>query len=198
MCAALGILCTASSLHAQEAHQVGLTMGYPATVGLMWHASDRVALRPEFSISTSTSDLNPVPVLGSSNSSSSTVAVGISALFYCWKWDALRAYVAPRFTYSRLEGSSERTSETISFPTSSLVTTTTRTETTITTTSGAGLFGAQYSLHKRFSAFGEVGFGYGSSQSSARTTPLPTFDISLNPSTHGWSTRTGAGVIFYF
>jgi hypothetical protein len=198
MYAALGVLGTASSLHAQEAHQVGLTMGYPATVGLMWHVSDRVSLRPEFSISTNTSDMTSVPVLGTSTSSSSTVVVGISALFYCWKWDALRAYVAPRFTYSRLEGSSERTSETISFPSLSPVTTTTRTETTITTTSSAGLFGAQYSLHRRFSAFGEVGFGYSSTRSSARTTPPPTFDISINPSAHGWSTRTGAGVIFYF
>jgi hypothetical protein len=107
--------------------------------------------------------------------------------------------VAPRFTYSRLAGSSERTSESFSLINFSVVTTTTTTtETTITTKSATGLFGAQYSLHKRFSAFGEVGFGYSTSRSSGKTTPPPTFEISLNPSTHGWGTRTGAGVIFYF
>jgi hypothetical protein len=164
----------------------------------MWHAADRVALRPEISFSSSASDPTSVPVLGTSVSSSSTVGVGISALFYCWKWDALRAYVAPRFTYSRLAGSSERTNQSITFPTLTPVTTTTTTETTITTASGTGLFGAQYLLHKRFSAFGEVGFGYSRSQSSSTTSPPPTFDISITPSTHGWGTRTGAGVIFYF
>lgn len=177
-------------------------MGYPPAVGLMWHATDLVALRPEISFSSSATDLNEssLPLLGTSASSSSTVSVGVSALFYCWKWDALRAYVAPRFTYSRLSGSSERTSESISLTNFSVVTTTTTTttETTITTKSASGLFGAQYSLHKRFSAFGEVGFGYSTSESSGKTTPPPAFDISLNPSTHGWGTRTGAGVIFYF
>ena len=58
--------------------------------------------------------------------------------------------------------------------------------------------GLSYSLHKRFSAFGEVGYGYSRTQSSSKTSPPPTFDISLNPSSHSWGTRTGAGVIFYF
>ena len=32
----------------QEKGQVGLTVGYPASVGVVWHAVDRVAVRPEF------------------------------------------------------------------------------------------------------------------------------------------------------
>ena len=160
LCAALWVSCTASTLHAQERGQVGLTMGYPPAVGLMWQVTDLVALRPEISFTSSASDPTSIPLLGTTSNSSSTLGVGVSALFYFWKWDALRAYVAPRFTYSRLHGSSERTSQSISFPPLSTVTTTTTTETTLTTESYVGLFGAQYSLHKRFSAFGEVGFGY--------------------------------------
>jgi hypothetical protein len=40
--------------------------------------------------------------------------------------------------------------------------------------------------------------GYNRTHSTAETTPPPTFDISLTLSTHGWSTRSSAGVIFYF
>ena len=159
-------------------------MGYPPAVGLMWHVTDLVALRPEISFTASAIDPTSIPVLGSSTSSSSTLGVGVSALLYFWKWDALRAYVAPRFTYSRLDGSSERTTQSLAFPSLSTITTTTTTETTLTTESYVGLFGAQDSLHKRFSAFGEVGFGYSRTQSSSKTSPPPTFDISLNPSSH--------------
>ena len=143
LCGALWVSCTASSLHAQERGQVGLTMGYPPAVGLVWHVTDLVAVRPEISFTSSASDPTSIPVLGTSTSSSSTLGVGVSALFYLWKWDALRAYVAPRFTYSRLDGSSERTTQMLTFPSLSTVTTTTTTETTLTTESYVGLFGAQ-------------------------------------------------------
>jgi predicted porin len=62
-----------------------------------------------------------------------------------------------------------------------------------------GLFGAEYSLHKRFSVFGEVGFGYTTSSSKSKSSPpSPIDDLIAGGSAHGWSTRTGAGVIFYF
>jgi hypothetical protein len=191
-------------------------MGYPASVGLMWHISERLALRPEVSFSTSTNE-NPTsivlvgtsPSLMSSSSStrstssSSTIGVGISGLFYVGKWDALRAYVAPRFVYSRASGTSEYTSQRFFGPITPVspltpVVITTTTESTLTSKSGAGLFGAAYSLHERFSVFGEVGFGYTTSASRSKSTPEPDFDISTPGRTHGWSTRTGAGVIFYF
>ena len=31
---------------AQDTHKVGITMGYPASVGLLWHASNKMAIRP--------------------------------------------------------------------------------------------------------------------------------------------------------
>ena len=125
-------------------------------------------------------------------------------MFYVGKWDALRAYVAPRFLYSRTRSTSEYTSERFVVPTTPFapltpVLVTTTTKSTGTSKSGTGLFGASYSLHERFSVFGEVGFGYTTSGSSSTSTPERALDISvLGGASHGWSTRTGVGVIFYF
>jgi len=56
---------------------------------------------------------------------------------------------------------------------------------------GAGAFGAQYSLHDRFTVFGEVGVG--TSFSSQK------IGISGGRSeTRVVSTRTRVGVVFYF
>jgi hypothetical protein len=58
---------------------------------------------------------------------------------------------------------------------------------------------SEYSLHKRFSAFGEVGFGYTSAGTSSTATAQVVFDNpTVGQTTHGWGIRTGAGVIFYF
>lgn len=197
---------------------MGVTMGYPSSVGVIWHVAERFAIRPEVSFSTST-DENPISTSvtfsgdsGSSSSSSGSrststgVDVGLSALFYIGKWGALRAYVAPRFVYSRDRGTFEFTSERFVVNPGSgtpfgpltpvLVTTTTRR--TLTGKSGSGLFGASYSLHERFSAFGEVGFGYETLGVSSTSTPQQFVDVSIGFKSHRWSTRTGAGVIFYF
>jgi hypothetical protein len=127
-------------------------------------------------------------------------------LFYIGRWDALRAYVAPRFVYSRDSGTFEYTSERFvvdpspgtPFGLLRSVTVTTTTKRTFTGKSGSGLFGASYSLHKRFSVFGEVGFGYATSGLSSTSTAERDIEISIGYRSHGWSTRTGAGVVFYF
>jgi hypothetical protein len=217
-CALAFMLYGATPAMAQDSGAVGVTMGYPSSVGVMWHVTERFALRPEVSFSTSTNETPLLFGLSSitgpstssssvSTSTSSTIGVGISGLFYVGKWDALRAYVAPRFVYTRSSGTSEYTSEPFvvnpSFGTAygplTPVTVTTKTESTLTSKSGMGLFGASYSLHERFTVFGEVGFGYSTSGSKSTSTPEPDLDILVSGGgSHGWSTRTGAGVIFYF
>jgi hypothetical protein len=57
----------------------------------------------------------------------------------------------------------------------------------------AGFFGAQYALSDRFGVFGEVGFGYNWQTFEASSSFLDTETKS-----HGWSTRTGVGVVLYF
>ena len=32
---------------AQEKGNVGITMGFPASVGLLWHATEKIAVRPD-------------------------------------------------------------------------------------------------------------------------------------------------------
>jgi hypothetical protein len=171
----LGIPCHVS---AQEKGHAGITMGYPASIGLVYHVSDKIAVRPDFAFSHSTGETD-TPV-GSLTSDSSSFSVGVSALFYLREWDKLRTYVTPRYGFSRT------TSDTDSILVGgSLVHTS-----TITHAFG-GLFGAQYSLHRRFSLFGEVGFnvshGTGTSNSSSTTS-----------TSNSIASRTGAGVIFYF
>src|SRR5438477_13164983 len=98
------IAAASSVSRAQDAPKVGLTMGYPSSVGVLWRVADRVALRPEITLSRTTgesmgSDLAGVAPL--STDESTGVGAGISALFYVGRWDALRTYVSPRFAYSR-------------------------------------------------------------------------------------------------
>src|SRR5688500_2213564 len=125
----LTLLCLPDSVYAQDKGQKGLVITTPTAVGLIWHASDRMAIRPDFSFSTSTSD-SPND---DSDSSTTAVNVGVSALFYVRQWDDLRAYVSPRFTYTRARASVDLDGSRIT--------------TSWNTVYGiAGSFGAQYSL----------------------------------------------------
>src|SRR4051812_40776 len=89
------VICTACarSSNAQEPGRVGLTIAFPASVGIVWEATDNLAVRPDFAFSQASSD--------SLTSSSNAAGFGVSVLLYVRKWDALRAYVAPRFSYMR-------------------------------------------------------------------------------------------------
>ena len=184
---AVAALLVASSASAQnpsqpsntEPNRVGLTMGYPAAIGLIWEVSDRLALRPELSFSVGTSEASVQGVSGTS-SDTWTVGIGVSALFYVGEWDALRTYIAPRFIYSRATSSVDSSffgdgndlkSEGITIN---------------------GLFGAEYSLHRRFSVFGEVGAGFSSSETRSST------PIEGRTESSSFGARTGVGVIFYF
>jgi len=174
------LLSAATSAHAQEKGDWGLTMGYPSAAGLIWHGSDRLALRPDLTFSGSTSKAEALGITGTSGYSTS-VGVGISLLYYLRQWDGLRTYVCPRFSYSRATSSVE------SLAGPGLIT-----DLTISGYSGSGLFGAQYSLHRRFSVFAEVGFGFTDQTSSSSAGSTARTDSI------GWGTRTGIGAAFYF
>ena len=158
---------------AQDVGQTGITMGYPESIGLLWHVTDKVAVRPEFSFNHSTTDTN-VPFINDSISSTA-VGVGASVLFYLKQYDSLRTYVAPQWTYDHAGPGSGTTSHANSI---------------------SGLFGAQYALGKRFSVFGETGLAF--SRSTAKgDVAIATTDV-LTVKGNSFGTRTGAGVILYF
>jgi hypothetical protein len=166
------VLLSSPPSRAQEVGQIGVTLAYPAAIGVIWHAMDQLAIRPDFSFSDSSSD-----TLGSAT----TLNFGVSGLWYFQRWDNLRAYISPRFGYERISTSPSTTVLT-SAPTANGY-------------SGAGSFGLQYRLHERFSVFGETGLQY--SHLSTTSTDVITGAPDTS-SSHSWSTRAGVGMIFYF
>jgi hypothetical protein len=158
---------------------LGLVMGFPTAVGVLWQTTDRFALRPEFSIAHNSSDFDlglktlpgTVPLVSTSNTT--PVGVAISALFRTASYDAVRVYVSPRFEYAHVSGSA-----------SSIISTGSRNE-----YAGGGAIGAQYNPAPHFGVFGEIGAMY-SHSSMKLSTGTSTF------STIG--TRGRLGVILFF
>ncbi len=150
---------------AQEAGDVGITMGYPAGVGVVWHVTDGIALRPDVSVNWTSSESESTtggllpglpPRTTTSSADSWTTAVGLSALFYVRTIDRLRLYVAPRGAYLRSSVDLEDGLGVAS--------------TFDTTTDGylaSGSFGAQFSVHDHFALVGELGLQYTSQSASA-------------------------------
>jgi hypothetical protein len=165
---AVAALATPALASAQDAGALGVTMGYPGSIGLFWHVSETVAVRPEFSFSRQSVDSTP----NNDGSSTWTVATGASALFYLAKKDNLRPYVAPRLAYAHGSGGEQVSSNGWSV---------------------AGLVGAQYDLGPRFAVFGETGLSYGHSTTTVKATG---FSTDRTGNTIG--TVTGVGVIVRF
>jgi hypothetical protein len=161
---------------AQEKGQTGLTMGYPASVGLVWQPSGSFALRPEFSFSTNSIDSD-----SSELRSATSLGVGLSGLLYVGRWESLSAYVSPRFVYNRLSNDGP----TSLFPVTN-------------TYSLTGSFGTQYAMNRRFGVFGEVGLGYSHADQQLQISGSPSTNPNPTTTTHSWGTRTGIGVLVYF
>ena len=110
----LSIVAIPAVVFAQDTSKVGLVMSTPSTASVIWHAGETVALRAEIAFVRSTST-HEAPG-GDAESTQTTVIPGFSVLFYTGRFDALRTYVSPRYTYSRARvesssplGSSEST-----------------------------------------------------------------------------------------
>ena len=177
--AAALLLCgSAASAQTQDDRRVGLTMGYPTAVGVLWHVNDRLAIRPELDVSRihlrseTTSAL--VPLASNNESTASSVRPGISALVYVARTDDLRMYVSPRYTYSFTDNSQNEVSETSTWLLS-------------------GSFGAQHQLGSRFGVYGELGIEY-----SRSTTQISDDFLSGTTRRSTIGTRSGVGVVLYF
>jgi hypothetical protein len=178
----LMLIGSAGNSFAQEPGDIGLSMGYPTSVAVLWHVTNRVAIRPEVSLNWTSSELEvALPVDGGEASTDSfSTAVGVSALFYLGTTDRLRTYVSPRINYVRtaidynlpFTPDFDRTLDGFQF---------------------AGSFGAQFAVGDRFGVFGEVGLAYSSSSTTIATTPTET-----ETRMRSFGTRTTAGVTFYF
>src|SRR5688572_2829536 len=163
---AIGFTLAAASAHAQEKGRLGISMGYPASVGVLWHATERIAIRPSVSFAHSSAEFEVrTPVLGNiggitttSVTESTTVGVRVDALFSVGTWDNVRAYVAPGYGYEWSDSSSTTSAVVRGLPGLSI-----DPETLDRDAHGhdvSGTFGARYTPHPHFGVFGEVGLHY--------------------------------------
>lgn len=193
--AAITIVGLAGTASAQDEPKIGITMGYPAALGLVWQVNDRIALRPELGVTRSSNDLiattSGVIVVGGnvvsntsqlSSNSNWQASIGASVLYYLSKHDGLRTYVSPRWAYTRVSSDSSTDGASTSSSTGNSQTL-------------SGSYGAQYAVGPRFSVFGEVGFAY--VHTSNAPTGVVSF-LSTSSTTNTVGTRGGAGVILYF
>jgi outer membrane protein W len=158
---------------AQDHGDVGIAMAYPAAIGVIWHASPAVAVRPDFTFSTSHSEGSSV------ETDSWSIGAGVSALFYVGSSDRVRPYVSPRVSYTR--GSSEANAGTF--------------ESSNRGWGFSGSFGAEYTPASKFGVFGEVGVGFTRSTAESNVS----FGGTENETkSRGAGMRAGVGVIFYF
>lgn len=157
---------------AQEEGKVGITMGFPETVGLVWHATPNVAVRPEVSFSWSSSDQDLVDTSGT------VLSTGVSALFYVKRLDRLATYVSPRYSF-------RHTSTSFEGPLGEDAESRSRAHLF------SGSFGAQYWLGERFSLFGELGLAYVRSSAGDE-------GDGDDPTANQVGTRSAVGVVFYF
>lgn len=174
--AALLVLSTPA--FAQQTRKVAVTATAPSGIGILWHVSDQVAVRPEFSFQRTSTETSGATVVAGT-ATSWLLGSGGSVLFYTGKWDNLRAYVSPRFAFAHTKSTST-TGSTSSNPTSYTI---------------SGSAGAQYSLGDRFAVFGEWGLNYGW-QSASYTSSIPAGSFSTKTSAFGTGTRIGVAIYF--
>jgi hypothetical protein len=195
MAAAVLICGGASTSYAQEKGAFGLTMGYPTSIGAVWHLSNSIALRPEVNFSFGSSERSS-EFLGESidsESDRSQVEFGISVLFYQQPHDRLRTYFAPRFAYSHTSTTSSIDLVVPDFilpPGIEIPDFDDFIEDKITssTYSFGGAFGGQYALHDRFGVYGEVGINFTTLGSSTSPGEADSWTLGL---------RSAVGVILY-
>ncbi len=182
------LIVSGSSAIAQQKGQTGLTFGLPGMVGLVWHVSDNIAIRPEAAVSIATGHNDPDSTFAISNSST-TWGVGASALFYVQRRDAMSVYLSPRFSFSRTSNSSTQVVPEMSSTSNG----------TGWLYSGAGSLGVQYALSPRFSVFGELGIEYSRQRNSTVSTGLDQpVTGGYHSTSHRFATRTGIGAALYF
>src|SRR2546425_12991465 len=110
---AIGALLLAYPAAAQDEPHVGIVMGYPSSIGLLWQISGRVAVRRELSLSRGSAEsTGGIAIAGISSQTTSDnwqAGFGASAIFYTSTGDGLRTYVTPRVSYSRSSTTSTST-----------------------------------------------------------------------------------------
>jgi hypothetical protein len=207
------MLFTLPSRASAQERRVGMTIGYPASVGLQWQATDRFALRVEGSYAWAKNSFGngetDVEATGTIQGgvvggivlfdtvevkqefSNQSGSIGVSALFTLTRSDHLRTYLAPRVAVGL---SRSTTTMTYSLPPGIAPFTTVPAPRTESNSSSSpivsGAFGAAAPVSDRFSVFGEIGVSYSRSSSSGSSL--------LENSGSAVGLRSGIGVMVLF
>jgi hypothetical protein len=175
---------------AQEAGSLGLTIGYPASVGVLWQVSSRLGLRPEVALDVVSSTSSSTSRFGTSRTMTDSwqAGLGISALILLRRWDSTSLYVTPRYVFS----TGDTTRETEDPP--GLVSVSLGT----TLSSGhrfSGSVGVHHTLAPRFAVFGELGLAHDRDTLDSGN-DTSEFDVESRSTRTG--IRSGAGIVFLF
>ena len=200
---------------AQDKGQLGLVAAFPGSAGFHWQIADRFAIRVDGSYSHSTTDtesgstpflsVSPLPpsqttiaISTHSESQTDTATLGITGLIAVHRRDALRLYVAPRFSMGWTSSKLAVTSEIINVPTGFIVPgineilTPRAFEETSHTPGGGASFGGSVKIGERFAVFGEIGVDY-----NRGTVALPS-NSPADVTRTAFGTRGGVGAMLLF
>jgi len=177
--ALLALIISECPTFAQDAGKVGVAMAYPAAFGIVWHATDAIAIRPSVTYSGSSTETSTT----AAGSSAWSVGTTIAVLFYLKKYDSVRTYVSPSYRYSH-------TSTTI-HPPSGSASPIGDLKSTGNTNGGAGTFGAEFTATTHLRIIGEVGFAF--SHVSQKSATFST--VAVNGK--AWGATAGVGLVFY-
>jgi hypothetical protein len=199
------VLTTASAASAQDERRVGLVMGFPASVGVVWHVSDRLALRADGTYNWSSATIegvddslttspSPIPVFEiaiTQESSTQSGSIGLSLLFDLHRQEQFRIYLAPRVGWAVAH-----TESTVTIDVSRVQiipgvpprgNTIGESETAYSPTFGASI-GASTRVGDRFGVFGEAGFSYNQT----------TTEEILRATRRSFGIRAGVGAMLFF
>jgi hypothetical protein len=163
---------------AQDAGQVGLTVGSDGSVGVIWHATTGIAVQPAIQFRSTSIDIDAGGVLPDGDDSAHALLLEVTAPLYVARWDSLRGFVAPRIAHtfeSGDESGRDRSNMQV-----------------------AGLFGLQYALSDRFHIVGTTGVSWArtSTEQSVINTLGPIRLFETTTTTVGSTSRLG--LIVYF
>ena len=173
----LAVLFAPASSFAQDEPKAGLIVTAPTAVGFIWHASDRLAVRPDFSFALSNTDSST----GTTDTSATVTSFGVSVLFFLARRDDLGIYVTPRFSWSHSNTEIESSGSLL------------EAETSGNAVSFGGGVGGLYRFGRRFGVFGEAGLIY-TDQHSEGESSLSSFESDGS----SFGVRTVVGVALYF
>jgi len=158
---------------AAQSGQLGLSIGFPASVGVLWQPSALVGIRPEFTIELFNAESTSVSRLGTARFSTDTrlIGVGLSVLFRVYRDENLTLYVSPRYVHR-----SGKTTVVQDIPANVFVPG--DDDRDIEGHSMSGSLGVRYGLGERFGVFGELGVDY-------------TREDTTDPATESRIARTG-------